>query len=268
MSKDISEVPTSHFNTDIQDAVAHKDRTDNPHSVTASQVGAITKVEDDTAPKLGGNLNSNGKVVVDSDNAIDDSIINKLIVGTKIVKLISFDSFDMFTTATGGSGSVSEGLGFANVRTGTTANSYARFASNTPVGLRLYSGDWHAYRLHLGYLNDNTVAFAGLVNALLSSQTNHTLTTAHAGIFYDNGVFYASSSDGTTQTLTKFTPSVASAWLKIYNDGTNFNFYWGDTLIAQHPSTNIYGYTELYINDKGNGVDDILYCYGMFLRNT
>jgi len=59
-TKEIKTVPTAHFNSEIQEAVAHKNRTDNPHQVTAEQVGAITKVQDDTSPKLGGNLNLEG----------------------------------------------------------------------------------------------------------------------------------------------------------------------------------------------------------------
>jgi|GEM_PF-2709254 len=40
----------------IDDINNHITDTSNPHSVTANQVGAITKVEDDTNPKLGGDL--------------------------------------------------------------------------------------------------------------------------------------------------------------------------------------------------------------------
>ncbi len=43
---------------DETDLAAHTSRTDNPHSVTAAQVGAITKVQDDTSPILGGELNA------------------------------------------------------------------------------------------------------------------------------------------------------------------------------------------------------------------
>ena len=76
MSKDISEVPTSHFNTDIQDAVAHKDRTDNPHNVSASQIGAITKVEDDPSPTLGGDLNMNGHKIAGKTESEIVSVLN------------------------------------------------------------------------------------------------------------------------------------------------------------------------------------------------
>jgi len=37
---------------------SHVNNTSNPHNVTPSQIGAITKVEDDTSPKLGGELDA------------------------------------------------------------------------------------------------------------------------------------------------------------------------------------------------------------------
>lgn len=43
---------------------SHRTSTSNPHSVTASQVGAITKLEDDTTPKLGGALEIAGHSIL------------------------------------------------------------------------------------------------------------------------------------------------------------------------------------------------------------
>lgn len=47
----------------LDDINTHITNTSNPHNVTASQVGAITKVQDDTSPVLGGNLDMNGKTI-------------------------------------------------------------------------------------------------------------------------------------------------------------------------------------------------------------
>ena len=201
------------------------------------------------------------------DNALSDLSLNKMISGIQSVKLIDFQTYDMWETAISGSGSILQQFGSALVRTGTTANSYARQNTNTNIGLRLYSDNVNAYRINVAYLNDNTVAFVGLANVKLDTQTDHTLTALHAGLFYDNGQFYASSSDGTTQTLTPV--SIASSgWLAVKNDGTNIKFYWNGDLIATHPTANIYGYAQMWINDKGNGVDDYLYVYNILLKST
>lgn len=42
---------------------SHLEATDNPHSVSAAQVGALANVVDDTTPQLGGTLDPNGNAV-------------------------------------------------------------------------------------------------------------------------------------------------------------------------------------------------------------
>lgn len=52
--------------TNKEDFDSHTADTNNPHNVTAAQVGAITAVSDDTTPSLGGNLNLNAKGIIET----------------------------------------------------------------------------------------------------------------------------------------------------------------------------------------------------------
>lgn len=51
----------------------HIQNTNNPHNVTAAQIGAITKVEDDTTPKLGGELDAQNHSIGFTEQAITSS---------------------------------------------------------------------------------------------------------------------------------------------------------------------------------------------------
>jgi len=206
-----------------------------------------------------------------SDSELSNIAFNKIIQAGKVLRLISFDSYDMISTVVVGSGTIVQIFGIANVKTGTTGNSYARQNFNTQAGMGLYSGDligWYVYR---GSLTGDTVGFiGGIRDTLLTTEVNHTLTAKHAGLFYDNGVFYTSSGDGTSQQLTDVTASLGSStqnWFKIYFDGSSVYFYWGDILIATHT---IYAVTSLYqqiwISNKANAIDSTIQIYNFYRK--
>ena len=206
-----------------------------------------------------------------SDSELSNIAFNKIVQSGKVLRLVSFDSYDMISTVVVGSGTIVQIFGIANVKTGTTGNSYARQNFNTQAGMGLYSGDligWYVYR---GSLTGDTVGFiGGIRDTLLTTEVNHTLTAKHAGLFYDNGVFYTSSGDGTSQQLTDVTALMGSStqnWFKIYFNGSSVYFYWGDILIATHT---IYAVTSLYqqiwISNKANAIDSTIQIYNFYRK--
>lgn len=250
----------------VDDINAHIQNTNNPHNVTASQVGAITKVEDDTAPKLGGNLDSNGKVVVDSDSAISNVIINKLITSAHRFTMTSFDTYDFMKTAVSGSGIVGQEFSSSYVATGTTANSEALEYLDS-AAQSLGSGVHILMYIYSASLAGNTLGFMGVSSILLSGQTSRVLTDIHAGIFYEDGKLYASTADGTNQELTELSLTSFSNYLHMYYDGTKVYFYIGDTLVATHTTYTVAGtYPQIYVNDKGTGTYTRIFWYNYFRR--
>ncbi len=250
----------------IDDINAHIIDTSNPHNVTAAQVGAITKVEDDIAPKLGGNLNSNGHIVIDSDNAIYNNIINKIIVPLRRFTIFSFETYDFVKTAVSGSGAVGQSFSSSVVHTGTTANSEALEYLNS-AAQSLGSSIHILMYLYTRALSGNTLGFMGVSSKLLSAQTSRVLTDIHAGIFYEDGKYYASSADGTNQELTELSITGFSNYLHLYYDGSKVRFYVGNTLVATHTTYAVAGaYPQIYVNDKGTGVNTVLYWYNFYRR--
>jgi len=253
--KDLDIITTPNFNDEIEDAVAKKHAQN-----TDTELGALTA-----------DINSNGHIVVDSDDAVSDDIFNKIIVNAKNIKFICFDSYDMIDNAVSGTGSVSQDFGRAKVRTGANANSYARQNFNTQTGVGLYSGDKLGWYIYTTALTGDVVGFAGHIrDVLLTTEVNHTLTDKHAGLFYDNGVFYASTADGTTQELTDVTASIAGQnWLKMTFDGTSVRFYWGDTLIATHTTyLATYGNQQIWISNKANALDKYMVAYSFYRKGS
>ena len=230
--------------------------------LTISGLSASQFVKTDASKKLISQSTIN-------DTDIADTAFNKFIISGKTIKLICFDSYSMFLTAVAGSGVVTESLGMAKSDTGTTANSYANIYSNANASLGLSTGDKMAFYLYKGGVTGSTIAFIGArSDNHFTTETTHTLTARHVGLFYDNGVWYTSSADGTIQTLTDVTALLsAQGWLKLYNDGTNIQFYWNDTLIATHPvgAAYPYGYIQSWVNNKATTTDTYLIWYN-FVR--
>ena len=211
------------------------------------------------------------QIPIISDSKLSNIAFNKIIQSGKAFRLISFDTYDMIATVVAGSGTVTQTLGLAKVATGTTANSYARQNFNAQSGMGLYSGDLTGWFIHIGLLTGDTVGFiGGIRNTLLTTEVNHTLTAKHAGLFYDNGVFYASSGDGTSQQLTDVSALISGQnWLKIYFDGSSVYFYWGDTLIATHTTyLASYLYQQLWVSNKANAVNSTMQIYNFYRKGS
>ena len=241
--------------------------------------GEISAITEKTAPVAADKIviedsaAANAKKMVQIGNlSVDDmtnDAFNKFIQSAKVFRLISFDTYDMVNNAVAGSGVVGQSLGMAKVDTGTTANSYAGQNFNRIAGMGLYSGDKIAWYIYITGLTGDTVGFVGTSLTLHTTETDHTWTVRHAGLFYDNGVFYASTGDGTSQELTTVTSFITSQnWLKIMFDGTYVRFYWGDTLIATHTTYTPGGYQEMWVSNKAGTTQSLIQAYAFFKRGN
>jgi len=280
--KELDIITTPNFNDEIEDAVdkKHTQGTDQKLDEGGANEVAVADVKDavdkkhsqntDTAlGALTADIDSNGHIVVDLDDAISNNIFNKFIISAQNLQIISFDSFDKIDSAVAGSGVNTQNLCSVRSDTGATANSYARQNFSTQSGFSLYSGNKLLYYTYLRTTSGDGVGFLGAIrNTLLTTQTDHILTSIHAGLFYDNGVFYTSTGDGADQQLTTVTGSVSGQnWLKITYDGTSVKFYWGNTLIATHttftPTTGMY--QQLWVSNKANAIQ-IYFDWNGFVR--
>ena len=177
---------------------------------------------------------------------------------------------DNWETYTNGSGSVSLGFMIWSASSGTTANSEARFNTNSVMFNLGQNGNFArlSYKTVASYMSDNATAFIGISQAKMSGQTNSTLSTVHAGLFYDNGTWYASVSDGTQQKtdITSQIPS-DSFWLKIKrNEDDKILFYVNNTQVASFTvasAVSINGYFQVYVNNKSLTTNEKMYMYSL-----
>lgn len=177
---------------------------------------------------------------------------------------------DNWETYTSGSGSVSLSLMLWSVSTGTTSNSEARINTNSAM-LNLGQGGQTGHlacKTRSDYISSNSLSFIGISKAKMSGQTDSALSEIHAGLFYDNGIWYASVSDGTQQKtdITSYIPS-GTFWLEMRREGNDkILFYINDTQVASFTlssSVFIYGYFQVYVNNKSLTSDQRIYLYGL-----
>lgn len=177
---------------------------------------------------------------------------------------------DNWETYTSGSGSAALSLMLWRASTGTTSNSEARINTNSRMFNLGQDGKvGHlAYKTRSDYISDNSLGFIGISKAKMSGQTDSTLSEIHAGLFYDNGTWYASVSDGTQQKtdVTSYIPS-GTFWLEMRREGDDkILFYINDTQVASFTlssSVSIYGYFQVYANNKSLTTDEKMYLYGL-----
>lgn len=178
------------------------------------------------------------------------------------------ETYDFISTSTGGSGSVSQAWMVASVRTGTTAGSYARQNPNSNKFYANSGGNLYVLvRLNTGGVTGNTLAFVGIDGTLMTSSntTSRSQTRKHVGIFYEDGTWYASCADGTTQYTETISWSGNDLYLKI--DGTtsgHFKIYNGSTLLADLTSnipSDLWGYLQIYVYNKSTTTDASLNFY-------
>jgi len=136
-----------------------------------------------------------GKMTYDN---IDKATIVKSLVSQAGDRLFYLDltTFDMFSTATSGTGSTTQALAIATTKTGTTAGSYAR--QNINAQETYMSGVWSG-RIYPYDITSNALKFVGISRTLYTTQATHVDLTIHAGFYYNNGQWYTSTGDGSTQ---------------------------------------------------------------------
>ena len=177
-------------------------------------------------------------------------------------------TYDMWEKYVSGSGINYQALMIASAHTGTTAGSCARQNINSQeTVIRLPAH--HAYYIYPTLMTGNSLGFVGCVKGtkLTETQVTRTLTTAHGGIWYEDGTWYASVSDGTTQTIESVSLEAGAGWLIIIYEADAVKFYWRGalvkTLVVTLPTTGMYGYFQVYVYNKALAANKVIYFYGL-----
>ena len=198
------------------------------------------------------------------NNKIDNKErLFNLLSNTGGLLLCDFQTYEMWLKLVSGGGTVTQSFGNCQVRTSTTTQSYANHYLSAPT--RLYDGAYLDMRMDIRYVGTDSLSFFGAIqNDHLVDQEDHTLTTAHAGVFIDDGEVYTSTSDGTTQEITDVGSSLNFSDYKMIFSATDIKFYSGNTLLATHSTnfpTSLYGVIQMYINNKATTSDRYMYCW-------
>jgi len=202
-----------------------------------------------------------GKMTYDN---IDKATIVKSLVSQAGDRLFYLDltTFDMFSTATSGTGSTTQALAIATTKTGTTAGSYAR--QNINAQETYMSGVWSG-RIYPYDITSNALKFVGISRTLYTTQATHVDLTIHAGFYYNNGQWYTSTGDGSTQELNAIALTLAPHVFRVEYVGSELLFYVDDVLVSTHdtivPTT--YGYFQWFVNNKALTSDERIAFYNL-----
>ena len=181
---------------------------------------------------------------------------------------------DNWETYTSGSGSVTLAFMIWYISTGTTSSSVARFNLNSQ---QISFGKSTTFarlgqQIYTGMLSGNATGFIGICTSKLTSLDSATLTDEHVGILFNDGVWYASVSNGSTQQKTDISSSVPSSmfFLEMKRNKTeDIVFYINNTQVASFSLAedssggSIYGYYQFFVNNKSLTDDVRLYLYNI-----
>lgn len=271
------------------------DLTDTPNEYATADIGNILVVKDDltgleftdsptfedlilSTPSNIYNLSHNSFADFAADEHIDwktntessIDVINKFNFVRSLVPLapsgrlflLDLTTYNVFETNVVGTGSVIQSFGLANVATGATDNSSSRQNLNAQ---EVYDLGLNITKCYTTVVTGNCFAFIGVIRALkLTTQSAKELTTKHAAFIYEDGTWYCSVADGSTQTIESITSLTGIQVLEI--DGSesgHVKFRVGGTIVKDF-TTNLaqsYGYFQWYIHNKTTSANKSLAFY-------
>lgn len=180
-------------------------------------------------------------------------------------KLLFLDlvAYEQINTNTEGTGSIHQALAIAFVRTGTTNNSSAR--QNLSAQEVYDNGSISITKCSTEFINGDCFVFIGIMRTtLLTTQNAKEITNKHAAFIYEDGTWYCSCADGSSQTIESITSLTGRQLLEI--DGTedgHIKFKVGGAIVKDF-TTNLcssYGYFQWYVNNKTTAANKTLYFY-------
>jgi len=175
-------------------------------------------------------------------------------------------TYDHIETYTSGTGIYEQTYGLANVKTGATAGGFARQNVDWAGITIKTSGNQDGYGalIYLGLLTGNKLGFWGSCSTKITeTQSDKNLTASHAGIFYEDGTWYASVADGTTQYTEEISIS-GTGFIEIKrNAAGEVEFYWNNVLKATLTVGNFADstYLQMFVNNKSEDADGRIYMY-------
>ena len=198
----------------------------------------------------------------------DIDVILDAIGGTYAFQILSLSTYDSFESYTSGSGGISQKLGIAYVKTGATANSCSRqnLNSQEPYAYKSYI----SLKLNLGFISGNALGFIGIIKGVKLTETQNTsnLTTKHTGIFFEDGIWYASTADGVSQTKVEIGLGALGTLLIDVRALDHAKFYWNNVLKADITTNlhNSYGFIQCFVHNKALTIDKKILFYNILYR--
>jgi len=176
------------------------------------------------------------------------------------------ETYDNWEAYAHGSGTTPQDFAIASCRTGTTAGSCARQNLNW-AGLSLnYNGTKLNIR-GLGHPNygveGNVLAFFGTaIDKFTETQNSSAYIGNHAGFFFENDKWYASTGDGAAQTKTEISID-GSGFFEIRRTAAGTEFYFDGVLKATHTTHQMSGsgYMQIFTHNKATTTNVSVYFY-------